>query len=336
MLAAPVHLARAVARRRKEGIAIPAVSTVAGPLDISELGFTLMHEHVLVKSPGVVENFPFVWDREIEIEKAAGKLRDAAARGVKTIVDCTTVDLGRDIQFVAEVARRSGMQIIACTGMYFDVPRYFHSRSADVMAALFVREIREGIAGSDIKAGIIKCATDEAGMTIQVEKVVRACARAHRATGVPITTHTYAAGEMGTRQQDIFAAEGVDLSRVIIGHSGDSNDIAHLLRLIGRGSYIGMDRFGLDMFLPTADRVTTIASLCRMGHADRMVLSHDANSYMDWYERWMIEQMAPDWHYNFIPDTVIPALHQAGVTDDQIRQMTVDNPRRIFEQCEPY
>jgi phosphotriesterase-related protein len=173
-------------------------------------------------------------------------------------------------------------------------------------------------------------------MTPQVEKVVRACARAHRATGLPITTHTYAAGEMGTRQQDILAEEGVDLSRVIIGHSGDSRDAEYLLRLIGHGSYIGMDRFGLDIFLSTADRVATIAMLCRLGCADRMVLSHDANCYMDWYERWMIEQAAPNWHYNFIPDTVIPALRAAGVTDEQVRQMTIDNPRRIFEQTEPY
>jgi len=315
---------------------MPAVNTIAGPLDVSELGFTLMHEHVLVKSPGVVENFPSVWDRDAEIERAVAKLRDVAARGVKTIVDCTTVDLGRDIQFVAEVARRSDVQIIACTGMYIDVPRYFYSRSADAMAELFVQEIREGIAESGIKAGIIKCATDEAGMTVQVEKAVRACARAHRATGVPITTHTFAAGEMGTRQQDILAEEGVDLSRVIIGHSGDSKDTEYLLRLLGQGSYIGMDRFGLDILLPTADRVATVALLCRLGHADRMVLSHDANSYMDSYDRWMMEQAAPDWHYNFIPDTVIPALRRAGVTDEQIRQMTIDNPRRIFEHCEPY
>jgi phosphotriesterase-related protein len=315
---------------------MPIVNTIAGPLDVSELGFTLMHEHIAVRSPGVAENFPSVWDREAEIEKAAAKLRDMAARGVKSIVDCTTADLGRDIQFIAEVARRSGVQVIACTGMYIDIPRYFYSRSADVMAELFVREVREGIAGSGIKPGIIKCATDEAGMTVQVEKAVRACARAHRATGVPITTHTFAAGEMGTRQQDILAEEGVDLSRVIIGHSGDSKDIEYLLRLLGQGSYIGMDRFGLDVFLPTADRVATIAILCRMGHADRMILSHDANSYMDSYERGIMEQAAPDWHYNFIPDTVIPALRQTGVTDDQIRQMTIDNPRRVFEQCDPY
>jgi len=312
------------------------VNTVTGPVDTGDLGFTLMHEHVVIKSPGVVENFPSVWNRAEEIERAVARLRDVAARGVKTILDATTVDLGRDIDFVAEVARRSGMQIIVATGFNFDVPRYFHSRSADVMAELFVKEINEGIAGTQIKAGVIKCATDEAGATGQVEKVLRACARVHRATGVPITTHTFAAGQTGTVQQDIFESEGVDLSRVIIGHSGDSKDIDYLLRLIGRGSYIGMDRFGLDMFLPTADRVATIAQLCKMGHADKMGLSHDANSYYDWFERSLLEMTAPNWHYNFIPDTVIPALLDSGVTEDEIRRMTVENPRRIFERCQPY
>ncbi len=312
------------------------VNTVTGPVETSDLGFTLMHEHVVVKSPGVVENFPSVWNRAEEIERAVTRLRDVAGRGVKTIVDATTADLGRDIDFVAEVGRRSGMQIIAATGLCYDLPRYFHSRSADIMAELFLKEINEGIAGTQIKAGVIKCATDEAGATGQVEKVLRACARVHRTTGVPITTHTFAAGQIGTVQQDIFESEGVDLSRVIIGHSGDSKDIDYLLRLIGRGSYIGMDRFGLDMFLPTADRVATIAQLCKMGHADKMILSHDANSYIDWFERSLLEMTAPDWHYNFIPDSVIPALLESGVTEDEIRQMTVENPRRIFERQETY
>jgi phosphotriesterase-related protein len=312
------------------------VNTVTGPVETSDLGFTLMHEHIAVRSPGVAENFPSVWNRAEEIERAVTLLRDVSTRGVKTIVDCTTADLGRDIDFVAEVARRSGMQVIAATGLYCDVPRFFHSRSVDTMAAMFVKEINEGIAGTQIKAAVIKCAVDEAGATGQVEKVLRACARAHRATGVPITTHTFAAGQTGTEQQDIFESEGVDLSRVIIGHSGDSKDIDYLSRLIGRGSYIGMDRFGLDMFLPTADRVATIAHLCRMGHADRMILSHDAHSYMDWFERSLIEITAPNWHYSFIPDSVIPALLDSGVTEGEIRQMTVESPRRIFEGCQPY
>lgn len=311
------------------------VNTVAGPVDTSELGFTLMHEHIIVKSPGVVENFPSVWNREEEIERAVTRLGDVAARGVKTLVDATA-DLGRDIHFVAEVARRSGVQIIVATGLWIEVPRYFQTRRADVMAELFTKEINEGIAGTQIKAGIIKCATDEAGATADIEKVLRACARVHRATDVPITTHTFAAGQTGTVQQDIFQSEGVDLSRVIIGHSGDSKDIDYLSRLIGRGSYIGMDRFGLDMFLPTADRVATIAQLCKMGHADKMVLSHDANSYMDWFERSLLEMTTPDWHYNFIPDSVIPALVESGVTEEEIHQMTVENPRRIFERCQPY
>jgi phosphotriesterase-related protein len=315
---------------------VASVNTVAGLIDTSELGFTLMHEHIVIRSPGVAENFPSVWDRQEEIDRAVERLRDTMSRGVKTLVDLTIADLGRDIAFVGEAARRSGMQVIVATGLYYDVPRYFHYRSADVMAELFVKDIREGIAGTGIRAAVIKCAADEAGVTQQVEKVLRAAARAHRATGVPISTHTHAASEVGTVQQDIFESEGVDLSRVIIGHSGDSTDIGYLTRLIERGSYIGMDRFGIDVILPTAERVATIARLCEMGHAERMVLSHDANSYMDWYPRDALEQNVPNWHYNHIVDDVIPALRQAGVTEEQIHQMTVENPRRIFERVGSY
>jgi phosphotriesterase-related protein len=151
----------------------------------------------------------------------------------------------------------------------------------DDIAALFVQDIEQGVAETGVRCGIIKCATDTEGATPPIEKILRASARAHRRTGVPISTHTYAAGEMGTVQQEIFASEGVDLGRVIVGHSGDSEDLDYLRRLIARGSYIGMDRFGIDRILDTPRRVTTIAALCREGYADRMVLSHDANCYSD-------------------------------------------------------
>ena len=310
------------------------IDSVSGPLDTTELGFTLMHEHVVVMSPGVQPNF-HVWNRQEELVKATQKLTDVIARGVKTIVDLTPGDW-RDIPFVQEVVRRTGMQIIVATGLYYDPPRYFRSRSADHMAELFVKDIQDGIADTSLRAAIIKCATDEEGVTEQVEKVLRAAARAHRTTGVPISTHTHAASETGTRQQDIFEQEGVDLTRVIIGHSGDSTDIGYLTRLIQRGSYIGMDRFGLDMLLPTPKRVETIATLCQMGHADKMVLSHDASCYFDWYDATLIRQTAPNWHFNHIPDDVIPALKEAGVTEEHIRAMTIDNPRRIFERQGAY
>src|SRR5579863_7601472 len=134
-------------------------------------------------------------------------------------------------------------------------------------------DVTEGIAGTGVRAGILKCAVDEKGLNPGLEMVLRAVARAHLRTGVPISTHTHAATRRGLEQQRIFQEEGVDLSRVVIGHSGDSTDIAYLEELIAQGSYIGMDRFGIDMLLPFADRVNTVAVMCERGHADKMVLS---------------------------------------------------------------
>jgi phosphotriesterase-related protein len=316
---------------------MPQINTVSGPLDTARIGFTLMHEHILVQSPGVKENLA-VMDREAEIEKAVQKVKDAAARGVSTIVDLTPADW-RDIPFVKEVVARSGMQVIVATGIYWEVPHYFQAlggRTPDHFADLFVKDITEGIMDTGVKAGIIKCATDEPGVTPDVERILRASAKAHRATGVPISTHTHAASKVGLKQQDVFESEGVDLSRTIIGHSGDSEDIDYLTTLIGRGSYIGMDRFGLDQFLPQEKRVATIAKLCEMGHADKMVLSHDASCYFDWAPAELLRAVVPNWHFNHISDTVIPELRAAGVAEEHIQAMTVDNPRRIFERQGSY
>jgi phosphotriesterase-related protein len=313
------------------------VNSVSGPIDTADLGFTLMHEHILVQSPGVRENFP-VWDRAAELEKAVGKIHEAMDRGVRTLVDLT-VGHWRDIPFVKDVVAQTGMQVIVATGIYWEVPPYFRAssgRTVDYIADLFARDITEGIMDTGVRASVVKCAADEPGVTADVERILRASARAHRKTGVPISTHTHAASRVGLKQQDIFESEGVDLSRVIIGHSGDSDDIHYLRGLLDRGSYIGMDRFGLDLFLSTDRRVATIARLCEMGHAEKMVLSHDAACYFDWADEALLKQALPNWHYNHIPDDVIPALRQADVSDDQIRTMTVDNPRRIFERQGAY
>ncbi len=187
-----------------------------------------------------------------------------------------------------------------------------------------------------VKAGIIKCATDEPGVTQDVERILRASAKAHRATSVPISTHTHAASEVGLKQQDVFESEGVDLSRVVIGHSGDTEDTNYLRKLCDRGSYIGMDRFGIDIFLENEKRIATIAKMCGMGYAEKMVLSHDAACYFGWVDPPLRERIVPNWHFNYIPDNVLPALREAGVTEDQIRTMTVENPRRIFEKQGAY
>ena len=313
------------------------VNAVSGPIDTADLGFTLMHEHIIVQSPGVKENFP-VADRAAEIANAVQKVKDVQSRGVSTLVDLTPGDW-RDIPFVQEVVAATGMNVIVATGIYWEVPHYFRAdsgRSVESIAELFARDITDGIMDTGVKAGIIKCATDEPGVTRDVERILRASAKAHRATGVPISTHTHAASEMGTKQQDVFESEGVDLSRVVIGHSGDSEDTDYLKRLIERGSYIGMDRFGIEIYQETAKRVATVAKMCEMGYAEKMVLSHDVACYFDWVDPPLKQKLVPNWHYNHIPDDILPALREAGVTDDQITAMTVDTPRRIFERQGAY
>jgi phosphotriesterase-related protein len=216
------------------------------------------------------------------------------------------------------------------------LPHYFGSRSEDVMTSMFVRDIEKGIADTGIKAGVLKCATDAPGLTPGVEQVLRCCARAHRQTGVPITTHTHAATKRGLEQQRIFKEEGVDLSRVVIGHCGDSEDIAYLEEIMANGSLIGMDRFGIDVLLPTEKRVDTVAKLCKRGYADRMVLSHDAACYLDWIPGEVPPPTMQQWNYLHISKDVLPMLRDKGVTDEQIHQMLVVNPRRYFERQGAY
>jgi phosphotriesterase-related protein len=322
------------------------VNTVRGAIDTADLGVTLMHEHVFVLSPEILANYPEVWGDEATREAdAIRRLNELKARGVDTIVDLTVIGLGRYIPRIVRVAAATDIQIVVATGVYTynDVPMYFHFLGPgtdlggpETMTDMFVRDIETGIADTGIKAAILKCATDRPGVTPGVERVLRAVAQAHRQTGVPISTHTHAPTRRGLDQQRIFTEEGVDLTRVVIGHSGDTTDIAYLEELIANGSYLGMDRFGLDNMLPFEDRVDTVARMCERGHAERMVLSHDASCFMDWLPEAAVPVVLPNWHYLHIHNDVLPALKQRGVTDEQIRTMLVDNPRAIFSRRGAY
>jgi phosphotriesterase-related protein len=319
---------------------VPNLNTARGAIDTADLGVTLMHEHVFILSPDITANYPEVWGDEAQREAdAITRLNELKSRGVDSMVDLTVIGMGRYIPRVARVAAATEINIVVATGVYTynDVPMFFHFTGpggalgdSEPMVDMFVRDIEHGIADTGVKAGILKCATDEPGVTPGVERVLRAVAKAHRLTGVPISTHTHAATRRGLEQQRIFAEEGVDLSRVVIGHSGDTTDLGYLEELIGNGSYIGMDRFGVDVFLPFEDRVNTVAQMCERGHADKMVLSHDAACFMDWVPEELLPAL-PNWHYLHIHNDVIPALKDRGVTDEQLTTMLVDNPRRIFE-----
>jgi phosphotriesterase-related protein len=322
------------------------VQTVRGAIDTSTLGPTLMHEHVFVLDTEILQNYPEEWGSEEQrVADAITRLNELKSKGVDTIVDLTVIGLGRYVPRIRQIAAKTKINIIVATGIYtyHDAPLYFHFRGPGTVLAgpelivdMFVRDIKEGIADTGIKAGILKCATDQPGVTKDIERILRATAQAHRKTGVPISTHTHAATRVGLVQQRIFREEGVDLSRVIIGHSGDTTDLKYLEDLIRSGSYIGMDRFGIDTILSFEDRVNTVAEMCKRGHAGKMVLSHDAACYNHWLPERPLPHMLPRWHYLHIHNDVIPALKQKGVSDEQLRAMLVDNPREIFERQGAY
>jgi len=303
-----------------------------GPIDTAELGFTLMHEHILIANPAMRKAFPDWIDPEAHVEKATAEVLAAKERGVRTIVDLTPINLGRDLDIIRAVAERAEMQIVVATGLYWAEEPWLAAWPPDALVDWLARDLEEGVEGSDVRAGIIKCATDHLGVTDINEKLLQVAARLHRRSGAPISTHTSVEHGVGPKQQDVFEREGVDLSRVVIGHCGDSQDVAYLESILRRGSFIGMDRFGVDMILPTKQRVDTIVELCKRGWAERMVLSHDACCHIDWFPGVDVAQLAPRWNFRHIPDDVIPALREAGVSDAEIDTMTVANPRRIFEQ----
>jgi phosphotriesterase-related protein len=258
-----------------------------------------------------------------------------ADRGGQTICEPTGMFGGRDVAFSRRVSEATGVKVVPCTGIYtYDyLPMFFVTRDADDMADLFVHDIEQGIQDTGIKAAFLKCASDEPGVTQNIEKVHRAVARASVRTGAPIMAHSRPASQTAFRQIELFEEEGVDLGRVQIAHTGDSDDLAYIERVLDKGVYIGMDRYGLEIFLPIEKRNATVAALLERGYADRMHLSQDYCATIDWYsvevEQQMLEAgVAKGWSMTLVFDEVIPALRGAGMTDEQLQTMMVENPKR--------
>src|SRR5271170_2674670 len=251
-----------------------AVPTAKGEIDSSQLGVTMMHEHILYLCPEMNQNYPETFgDEEVRVADAIRRLNNAKEQGVDTIVDVTVLGSGRYIPRIERIANQTDMNIVVAAGYYTwnDLTMFFKLSGPggmfggeETMTEYFVRDITKGLANTNnVRAGILKCATDTKGVTPEVERVLRVTAQAHRRTGVPITTHTYDAPN-GTDQHRIFAEEGVDLSRVIIGHLDRAlHNRKYVLSLLEAGSYIGVDQWGLGTLKVTfADRAGAIAELC--------------------------------------------------------------------------
>ena len=315
---------------------MPTVQTVQGAVDADELGLMLAHEHVRFRDEAVANEWPGRYDEQLELDAALVAVTAAKEKGVQSIVDPTAMFGGRDVNFMKRVADQTGVRIIACTGIYsYDyLPHYFENRDVDVMADHFVEDIEIGIQGTDIRAAFLKCAADAAGVTEHVEKIHRAVARASLQTGAPIMAHSMPAVATGPRQVEIFAEEGVDLSRVQIAHCGDTDDVEYIQGLIDSGVYVGLDRYGLEMYLPIDKRNATAAELLRRGHADRLMISQDFCASIDWFppeaaEMFEASGAIRNWSMTLVFDEVVPALREMGALDDaSYSTIFKDNPRR--------
>jgi phosphotriesterase-related protein len=330
-----------------EGIAreMSQVPTMRGPVDTAALGPTYMHEHIFSLTADVQQNYPDEWgSEEARVTDAVQKLAALADQGIATIVDPTVVGLGRYIPRIQRVAERvPELNIIVATGIYtYDsVPFYFQHRGPalnavlgtdvpDPMVEMFVRDITEGITGTGVKAGLLKCAIDSQGMTPGVERVMRAVARAHQLTGTPVTVHTHPGSRTGLEVKRVLCDdEGVDPGQVVLAHSGDTADCDHLCELAEAGFVLGMDRFGINVATTFEARADTLVEMCRRGFAGSMVLAHDASCYIDWIDPAVLP-FIPQWHYLHIGAEVLPYIRAKGVTDEWINAMLVDNPRRFF------
>jgi phosphotriesterase-related protein len=312
------------------------VHTVQGPVEADELGLTLVHEHVRFRDEAVAEQWPGRYDEQLELDAALLAVNGAKDRGVRTIVDPTAMFGGRDVNFMRRVADQTGVRIVACTGIYsYDyLPHYFENRDIDVMADHFVEDIEIGCQGTEIRAAFLKCAADAAGVTEHVEKIHRACARASLQTGAPIMAHSMPAVGTGPRQVEIFAEEGVDMAKVHIAHCGDTEDVGYIEGLIDQGVYVGLDRYGLEMYLPIDKRNATAAELLRRGHAERLMISQDFCASIDWFppeaaQVFEDQGAIRNWSMTLVFDEVVPALREAGaMDDDSFQTVFVENPKR--------
>ncbi len=316
-----------------------AVEGVEGPIDADQLGLTLIHEHFFSSDEAVRVQWPHLRDADTERRLSIESAQAVMQHGVKTVVDPTAMMLGRDVRALAELAAETGLQVVACTGIYtYDhLPNFLLFRSEDFIAGLFEHDIEEGIQGTEVKAAFIKCAADEPGVNERIEKIHRAAARASVRTGAPVMAHSRPASKTGPRQVEILLEEGVAPEKIQIAHTGDTDDLDYIEELLEMGVYIGMDRYGLDIFLPTERRNATVIELLSRGYAERMFLSQDFDipiaAGLDWYPPEVIEQLeasgaSSGWSMTLLFEQVIPALREAGATEEQIETMMVDNPKR--------
>ncbi len=309
------------------------VNTVTGPVDSGRLGFTLSHEHVMIMAAW--RYLPFLFDRDGSVAKGIRLLKAAKSGGVDSLIELSTIDIGREVLVMQEISEATGVNIIAATGLWRPIPFVFWQRDADFIARFMFHEIEHGIDGTSVKPGVIKMASDAEGVTELAEKALRAAARVAKETGVPISTHQWAPEEVGRRQVEVLVDEGVPMHLVCIGHSADTPDDAFLEDLLKEGCYLSMNRYPAGFGgLQWHDRNATVKRLIDRGWASRIMLGHDYPPKSVMVDT--VDEPEDDpVRYTFLKRVAIPGLISDGVSEDQIRLIMEEVPRRFLTGEKP-
>jgi phosphotriesterase-related protein len=308
------------------------VNTVSGPLNTGDLGIALMHEHPFVEYTDGVHTPPMPDIlRDKIISTCSDHIDKIRAYGVQTVFDPTTVDLGRNILLLCKIAEKTGFNIICCTGIYsissYIVIRKHLGGGTDAVARLFIKELTEGIEDTGIKAGFIKVVTGYSGISMDEKELLIAAANASVKTNARIITHTD--GVLGDTQQEILVNAGVPAQHIMIGHCCGSTDFNYHMKILKKGSFLGFDRFGMESILPDETRVASVIKLINAGYVSRLILSHDSV----WYWKGGPVCDGPtykNWTPTNIFKRVIPMLKSGGVTDEDIKTMLIDNPKKFL------
>lgn len=299
------------------------VVTVKGPVSPDELGITLMHEHLVVDLYPYMGTYDYIVDDEALLIEEAMCFKRC---GGGTIVDVTNMGAGRDPQAAVRVSEQTGLHVVFGSGWYREMtyPDYIYRKTTSELAKMIVKELTEGIDGTGIRAGLIgEIGTERGYMTPAMERVFRAAARAHRETGALISTHTTHFGELATVHLDLFEEEGVPLTRVVIGHMGDYRGIDDLLAVVERGATVQFDHVGWPEFQKDEQRAENIRQLADRGHLERVVVSLDMcrRSFFHWFG---------GKGFDYVVTSFVPMLKNAGLSDEQIRTILVDNPKSLL------
>jgi len=323
------------------------IMTVAGPIDPSALGQTLTHEHIFIDFKAPPSMVPPVTGVSVlkgsqpgpaggggltDFDESLAEISEFKKIGGGTIVDVTNFGLTRDPEALLRVSRASGLHVVMGAGWYQKAlhPPDMAQRTVEELTAIVVRDVTTGAQGTSIRSGIIgEVGVNGRPLVDNELKSVRASARAARITGAPMMLHSFATNDEMMTVLDIIASEGVDLSRVVMGHSG-GKDMEYTKRLFQGGVFVEWDYMGQAPLPPAADaqRIESIAAVINAGYADHVLLAHDVCT------KAQLKRNGGG-GYTYISNVILPGLKAKGISDETLRKIMVDNPRRVLTFVAP-